>query len=64
MDLPTRQFTVIVLRHMLGYTTKQIAHYMGLDPRTVDYHGRKAKERLRVQLGLPTTPKNKKGPGQ
>ncbi|MGW3652457.1 sigma-70 family RNA polymerase sigma factor [Streptomyces sp. NPDC000878] len=65
LDLPTRQFTVIVLRHLLGYPTKRIARYMGLDTRTVDYHGRKGKERLRIQLRLPATPsKSKKGPGQ
>ncbi|WP_127355325.1 sigma-70 family RNA polymerase sigma factor [Actinacidiphila soli] len=65
LNLPTRQFTVIALRHLLGYPTKQIARYMGLDARTVDYHGRKGKERLRVQLGLPIPPsKNKKGAGQ
>jgi RNA polymerase sigma-70 factor (ECF subfamily) len=51
--LPPRQFNVIVLRYLLGYETKRIARAMGLDPRTVDYHGRKAKERLRVKLGLP-----------
>jgi RNA polymerase sigma factor (sigma-70 family) len=60
LDLPTRQFTVIVLRHLLGYPTKRIARYMGLDPRTVDYHGRKGRERLRVQLGLPETPRKTK----
>ncbi|MEU7046730.1 sigma-70 family RNA polymerase sigma factor [Streptomyces varsoviensis] len=37
--LPPRQFTVIVLRHLMGYPTRQIARYMGLDERTVDYHG-------------------------
>ncbi|MFJ4152783.1 sigma-70 family RNA polymerase sigma factor [Streptomyces galbus] len=62
LELPTRQFTVIVLRHLLGYPTKRIARYMGLDTRTVDYHGRKGKERLRIRLGLPAAPaKNKKG---
>ncbi|UNO43527.1 sigma-70 family RNA polymerase sigma factor [Streptomyces sp. MST-110588] len=64
--LPTRQFTVIVLRHLLGYETSRIARYMGLHERTVDYHGRKAKERLRIQLGLPATRRgrNKKGTAQ
>jgi DNA-directed RNA polymerase specialized sigma24 family protein len=71
--LPPRQFIVIVLRHLLGYKTARIARFMGLDARTVDYHGRKGRERLRVQLKLPTTPgknkpaapgKNKKGEGQ
>ncbi|WP_234338007.1 sigma factor-like helix-turn-helix DNA-binding protein [Streptomyces sp. NRRL WC-3725] len=46
LQLPTRQFTVIVPRHLLGHPTKRIARNMGLDTRTVDYHGRKGKERL------------------
>ncbi|MFI6107524.1 RNA polymerase sigma factor [Streptomyces sp. NPDC051310] len=66
--LPTRQFAVIVLRHLLGYETSRIARFMGLHERTVDYHGRKGKERLRAQLGLPAPQraknKNKKGTGQ
>ncbi|MFF7196889.1 RNA polymerase sigma factor [Streptomyces sp. NPDC088197] len=53
-DLPSRQFDVIVLRFILGYPTTRIAWLLGLkNERTVDYHVRKAKERLRVQLGLP-----------
>ena len=65
LELPTRQFTVIVLRHLLGYPTKRIARYMGLDPRTVDYHGRKGKERLRIRLNLPAqSGKPKKEAGQ
>ncbi|MGN9821790.1 sigma-70 family RNA polymerase sigma factor [Streptomyces sp. SD11] len=67
LELPSRQFTVVVLRHLLGYKTSQIARYMGLDVRTVDYHGRKGKERLRGQLKLPAAPgkrKTKKGPSQ
>lgn len=53
-DLPSRQFDVIVLRYMLGYRTTRIAWLLGLkNERTVDYHIRKAKERLRVQLGMP-----------
>ncbi|MFD8813846.1 sigma-70 family RNA polymerase sigma factor [Streptomyces sp. NPDC059627] len=65
LELPPRQFTVIVLRHLLGYPTKRIARYMGLDTRTVDYHGRKAKERLRVRLDLPAPAKtSRKGAGQ
>jgi RNA polymerase sigma-70 factor (ECF subfamily) len=54
-DLPPRQFDVIVLRHVLGYPTSRIAWFMGLSERTVDYHGRKGKERLRVLLGLPAS---------
>lgn len=64
LKLPTRQFTVIVLRYLLGYPTKRIARYMGLDTSTVNYHGYKGKARLRVALKLPAVPtKNKKGAG-
>lgn len=64
-QLPPRQFNVIVLRHLMGYPTHQIARFMGLDERTVDYHGRKGRERLRIQLGLPADPNRKrKGRGQ
>ncbi|MFJ8313738.1 MULTISPECIES: sigma-70 family RNA polymerase sigma factor [unclassified Streptomyces] len=63
-DLPVRQFNVIVLRHLLGYKTTQIARFMGLDVRTVDYHGRKGKERLRIRLGLPAAEtRNRNGAG-
>ncbi|MGW5505984.1 sigma-70 family RNA polymerase sigma factor [Streptomyces sp. WAC06128] len=65
LELPTRQFTVIALRYLLGYPTKRIARFMGLDTRTVDYHGRKGKERLRIRLGLPAPDsKNRKGAGR
>ncbi|MEU5191375.1 sigma-70 family RNA polymerase sigma factor [Streptomyces klenkii] len=64
LELSTRQFTVIVLQYLLGYPTARIARFMGLDPRTVDYHRRKAKERLRIRLGLPADPSRKKGAGQ
>ncbi|MFG2417300.1 sigma factor-like helix-turn-helix DNA-binding protein [Streptomyces goshikiensis] len=60
-ELPTRQFTVIVFKYLLGYETPRIARFMGLHERTVDYHGRKGTERLRVQLCLPATPRPKKG---
>ncbi|MCC2276603.1 sigma-70 family RNA polymerase sigma factor [Streptomyces sp. ET3-23] len=64
LELPARQFTVIVLKYLLGYSTTRIARYMDLDPRTVDYHGRKAKERLRIRLDLPADTSKKKGRGQ
>ncbi|MEU3188675.1 sigma-70 family RNA polymerase sigma factor [Streptomyces sp. NPDC006923] len=65
-QLPVRQFNVIVLRYLIGYPTARIARFMGVDVRTVDYHNRKAKERLRVQLGLPAdqTRTTKKGRSQ
>lgn len=45
-SLPPRQFDVIVLRHVMSCDTKKISWYMGVTPSTVDYHCRKAKERL------------------
>jgi RNA polymerase sigma-70 factor (ECF subfamily) len=63
-ELPPRQFDVIVLRYVLGYPTQRIAWFMGLGERTVDYHGRRAKEHLRVRLGLPAqTVRRKKEEG-
>ncbi|MFB7076448.1 RNA polymerase sigma factor [Streptomyces sp. NPDC056308] len=44
--LPPRQFDVMVLRYIGGHETKRISWYMGLTPSTVDYHCRKARERL------------------
>ncbi|WP_253194957.1 sigma-70 family RNA polymerase sigma factor [Streptomyces sp. MP131-18] len=52
-ELPPRQFDVIVLRYVLGYSTRRIAWFMDLHERTVDHHVRRAKEHLRVCLGLP-----------
>ncbi|KRV50611.1 hypothetical protein AQ490_16260 [Wenjunlia vitaminophila] len=52
-DLPARQFDVIVLSYVLEYPTDTIAWILGLDSRTVNYHRRQGKERLRVRLRLP-----------
>ncbi len=60
-DLPTRQFNVIVLKYLLGYNTARIARFMSLDVRTVGYHDRRAKERLRVRLGLPAPKRERSG---
>lgn len=62
-ELPDRQFEVIVLRYVLGYPTAKVAWYIGIDDRTVGHHLRRAKERLRVKLGLPETPKKPKHKG-
>ncbi|MFF3377791.1 RNA polymerase sigma factor [Streptomyces sp. NPDC002680] len=59
-ELPNRQFEVIVLRFILGYPTTKVAWYVGIDERTVGHHLRRAKERLRVKLGLPDD-RRKKG---
>ncbi|MFJ7590716.1 RNA polymerase sigma factor [Streptomyces sp. NPDC097617] len=53
-ELPIRQYTVIVMRFLMGYTTKQTARYMDIDERTVTHHCRRARERLGRKLGLPT----------
>ncbi|MFF4756873.1 sigma-70 family RNA polymerase sigma factor [Streptomyces sp. NPDC002514] len=44
--LPSRQFDVTVLRYLCDCPTNDIAWYLGVTASTVDYHGRKAKERL------------------
>lgn len=44
--LPQRQFDVVVLRYMLGYSTKRVSWLLGITASTVDYHCRKARERL------------------
>ncbi|WP_434600023.1 sigma factor-like helix-turn-helix DNA-binding protein [Streptomyces sp. A5-4] len=45
-NLPPRQFDVIALRYIAKYDTKRIGWCMGLTASTVDYHCRKARERL------------------
>ncbi|EDY43111.1 sigma-70 family RNA polymerase sigma factor [Streptomyces sp. SPB074] len=60
--LNDRQFDVVVMRYFLGYPTARIARFTGLNPRTVDYHLRRAKEILSRQLGLSTEPRKKKTP--
>ncbi|MEU3794740.1 RNA polymerase sigma factor [Streptomyces fructofermentans] len=44
--LPPRQFDAIVMRYVLDCDTHRISWYMGVTASTVDYHCRKAKERL------------------
>ncbi|MFH8469222.1 sigma-70 family RNA polymerase sigma factor [Streptomyces sp. NPDC017991] len=44
--LPSRQFDVMVLRYLCACATADIAWYLGVSASTVDYHGRKAKQRL------------------
>ncbi|MFE9724583.1 sigma-70 family RNA polymerase sigma factor [Streptomyces sp. NPDC005794] len=60
-ELPVRQYTVVVLRYLLGYPTNRIARFMSLDDRTVNYHCRRAKERLGRNLGLPVRTRAKQG---
>ncbi|MGK4905223.1 sigma-70 family RNA polymerase sigma factor [Streptomyces albus] len=44
--LPPRQFDAIVLRQVMNVDTGKVAWYLGVTKRTVDYHCRKARERL------------------
>ncbi|MFJ3233736.1 RNA polymerase sigma factor [Streptomyces sp. NPDC086787] len=59
--LPQRQFDVIVLRYIFDYRTERISWYLGVTPSTVDYHCRKARERLapvyRNRYGMKEDPK-------
>ncbi|WP_329453809.1 sigma factor-like helix-turn-helix DNA-binding protein [Streptomyces sp. NBC_01497] len=57
--LPGRQFNAIVIRYVLGYSTKQVARFMGLDERTAGYHLREAKKRLATQLRVDLRPTRK-----
>lgn len=63
-ELPDRQFEVIVLRYVLGYPTAKVAWYVGIDERTVGHHLRRAKERLRIKLGLPAQRRKPKPTGE
>lgn len=44
--LTPSQFDVIVLRYIAKYDTQHISWYLGVTASTVDYHCRKARERL------------------
>ncbi|MFF0737778.1 RNA polymerase sigma factor [Streptomyces chartreusis] len=57
-SLPPRQYDAIVLRHVLRCDTQKISWYMGVSASTVDYHCRKAKERLQQAV---STHLNKEG---
>ncbi|GHE33887.1 sigma-70 family RNA polymerase sigma factor [Streptomyces capitiformicae] len=50
--LPERQYDVIVLHYVLGYSTQQVANIMGIKPDTVRGHRRSARERIASKLGL------------
>ncbi|RKN38611.1 RNA polymerase sigma factor [Streptomyces hoynatensis] len=52
-ELPPRQFDAIVLRYVLGYSTRRIAWFLDLHERTVDHHIRRGKDTLRERMGLP-----------
>jgi len=49
--LPPRQAAAIVLRHLHGYSNREIAHALGVPERTVASRLAAAKTRLRARLG-------------
>jgi RNA polymerase sigma-70 factor (ECF subfamily) len=53
--LPERDYDVIVLRYVLGYSAAQAAAVLGIDARTVNRHIRSAKRLLSREL-TTTTP--------
>jgi RNA polymerase sigma factor (sigma-70 family) len=50
--LPERQYDVIVLYYVLGYTSPHIAEIMGIKPDTVRSHRRLAHQRIAIKLGM------------
>lgn len=63
-ELPVRQYTVIVMRFLMGNPTKRVARFVHIDERTVSYHCRRAKERLGRKLGMPTRAAARQKEGQ
>lgn len=55
-SLPDRQYDVVVLHYVLGYTCSRIANIMGIRPDTVRSHRRLARERIATKLGLSDHP--------
>lgn len=51
--LPEREYDVIVLRYVLGYSTAQAASVLGIDARSVNRHIRSAQRLLARELGMP-----------
>ena len=51
--LPEREYDVIVLRYVLGYSTAQAAAVLGIDARGVNRSVRAAKRYLARELGTP-----------
>lgn len=54
IELPEPQCDVIVLRHVLGYSTEQTARYMGLSQGTVRSHNAAGMRCLTIQLSTPS----------
>ncbi|MFP8888046.1 RNA polymerase sigma factor [Streptomyces mangrovi] len=61
--LPERQFDVVILQHVLGYTTERTAQVMGVSEGTVRSHCFHARRKLakELQLGLGREPVEHRG---
>jgi RNA polymerase sigma factor (sigma-70 family) len=54
--LPPRQTAALVLRHVHGYTNREIAHALGVPERTIASRLAAARARLQVRLGWMREP--------
>ncbi|GAB7101767.1 hypothetical protein JCM4814A_00810 [Streptomyces phaeofaciens JCM 4814] len=50
--LPVRQFDVVILNYVLGYTIGRVADIMGISAGTVRFHRRQARKHLAAKLGI------------
>lgn len=50
--LPARQFDVIILHYVLGYTSNRVADIMGISAGTVRTHRRQARKHIAAKLGI------------
>jgi RNA polymerase sigma-70 factor (ECF subfamily) len=55
-DLPPKQAAALVLRHVHGYTNREIAHALGIPERTVASRLAAARARLQDRLGWMRAP--------
>lgn len=52
LELPERQYDVIVLRYVLGYPDQRTGSLLGMDPQTIQSHIRFAKQKLARRFGV------------
>ncbi|MER5312621.1 sigma-70 family RNA polymerase sigma factor [Streptomyces sp. NPDC002773] len=55
-NLPERQYDVVVMHYVLGFSAAKVADIMGIKPDTVRSHRRLARERIASKLGLSLDP--------
>ncbi|MFJ6785291.1 sigma-70 family RNA polymerase sigma factor [Streptomyces yangpuensis] len=59
-ELPDRHYDVVLLTHLLGYETAQVAQRMGISPGTVRSHLHTARRMLAKKIGIDLTPGEEK----